>query len=72
MRKVKAELGLLVSWSGFNSKVISEAKEEFFFIRLWTADDILDNIFKYYDKFSDDFKAELPLKRFWLLVDEED
>jgi restriction system protein len=72
MRKVKAELGLLVSWSGFNSKVLSEAKEEFFFIRLWTADDILENIFKYYDKFSDEFKAELPLKRFWLLVDDED
>jgi len=72
MRKVKAELGLLVSWSGFNSKVLSEANEEFFFIRLWTADDILENIFKYYDKFSDEFKAELPLKRFWLFVDDED
>lgn len=72
MRKVKAELGLLVSWSGFNTKVLAEAREEFFFIRLWNADDILENIFKHYDKFSDDFKAELPLKRFWLLVDEED
>jgi len=72
MRKVKAELGLLVSWSGFNNKVLSEAKEEFFFIRLWTADDILENIFKYYDKFSDEFKTELPLKRFWLLVDDEE
>jgi restriction system protein len=72
MRKVKAELGLLVSWSGFNNKVLSEAKEEFFFIRLWTADDILENIFKHYDKFSDEFKAELPLKRFWRLVDDED
>ena len=72
MRKVKAELGLLVSWSGFNNKVLSEAKEEFFFIRLWSADDILENIFKYYDKFSDEFKTELPLKRFWLLVEDED
>ena len=72
MRKVKAELGLLVSWSGFNNKVLSEAKEEFFFIRLWTADDILENIFKYYDRFSDEFKAELPLKHFWRLVDNED
>ena len=69
MRKVKSELGLLVSWSGFNSKVIQEAKEDFFFIRLWTANDIIDNIFKYYDKFSDEMKAELPLKRFWMLVD---
>jgi restriction system protein len=41
MQNVKAELGLLVSWSGFNTKVLSEAKEKFFFIRLWTANDIL-------------------------------
>ena len=70
MKNVNADHGLLVSWSGFNSKVISEAKEKFFFIRLWTADDVIENIFKYYDKFSGDMKAELPLKRFWLLVDE--
>lgn len=69
MRKVKSELGLLVSWSGFNNKVIQEAREDFFFIRLWTANDIIENIFKYYDKFSDEMKAELPLKRYWTLVD---
>ena len=69
MRKVKSELGLLVSWSGFNNKVIQEAREDFFFIRLWSANDIIENIFKYYDKFSDEMKAELPLKRFWMLVD---
>jgi predicted Mrr-cat superfamily restriction endonuclease len=31
---------------------------------------MIENIFKYYDKFSDDMKADLPLKRFWMLVDE--
>jgi restriction system protein len=70
MKNVNADHGLLVSWSGFNDKVISEAKEKFFFIRLWSADDIIENIFKYYDKFSDDMKAELPLKRFWLLAED--
>lgn len=70
MQNVKAELGLLVSWGGFNSKVLSEAKEKFFFIRLWTANDILENIFKYFDKFPDEMKTELPLKRFWMLVEE--
>jgi restriction system protein len=70
MKNVNAEHGLLVSWSGFNSKVLSEAKEKFFFIRLWTADDIIENIFKYYDKFSDEMKAELSLKRFWMLANE--
>lgn len=70
MRKVKSDLGLIVSWSGFNSKVLSEAKEEFFFIRLWSANDVAENIFKYYDRFSDELKADLPLKRVWMLVEE--
>ncbi|MBA3648775.1 MAG: restriction endonuclease [Chitinophagales bacterium] len=70
MKNVNAEHGLLVSWSGFNGKVISEAKEKFFFIRLWTADDIIENIFTYYDKFSDEMKADLSLKRFWMLANE--
>ncbi|GEO08320.1 restriction endonuclease [Segetibacter aerophilus] len=69
MRKVKSELGLLVSWSGFNHKVLQEAREDFFFIRLWSANDIIENIFKYYENFSDEMKAELPLKRFWMLVE---
>lgn len=72
MNKFKAQLGLIVSWSGFNQKVISEAKNEFFYLRLWNADDLLDNIFKYYEGFTDEFKAELPLKRVWTLVSEED
>lgn len=70
MRRVKAEVGLLVSWGGFNNKAIAEAKEDFFFIRLWTADDVLENIFRYYDKFSDELKTQLPLKRFWGVVEE--
>lgn len=72
MNNVNAQYGLIVSWSGFKSTVLSEVKTKFFFIRLWTADNILENIFNNYDKFSDEFKAELPLKRFWLLVDEND
>lgn len=71
MKNVNAEHGLLISWGGFNSKVLNEAKEKFFFIRLWSADHIIENIFKYYDHFSDDMKADLPLKRFWLLIDQK-
>ena len=68
MSKVKADFGLLVSWSGFNNKMLKEAKEDFFKVRLWSANDVVDEIFKHYDKFSDEFKAELPLKKIWTLV----
>jgi len=71
MSQVKAEQCLLVSWSGFNNNVLKEAKNEFFIIRLWDSKDLLQAIFKYYEKFDDELKAELPLKRMWALVLEE-
>lgn len=70
MSKVKADFGLLVSWSGFNPNLLKEAKPDFFKVRLWSANDLVEEIFKHYDKFSDEFKAELPLKKIWTLVQE--
>jgi restriction system protein len=72
MQKINAEYGLLVSWGGFNKNCLKEAKDDFFMIRLWDSGDVLNDIFKYYDKFDDELKAELPLKRIWSLVLEED
>jgi len=72
MSKVKADQGLLVSWSGFNSKAIQEARDQFFDVRLWDSGDLLEAVFKYYDKFSDELRAELPLKRIYALVLEEE
>ncbi len=71
MSKVRAEQGLFVSWSGYNSEARKEAKDAFFTIRLWDQGNILHEIFKYYEKFDDELKAELPLKRIWSLVVEE-
>ncbi len=36
-----ADQGLLVSWGGFNSKVIAEAASSFFTVRLWDSGDLL-------------------------------
>ena len=66
-----ASHGLLVCWGGFTSAVYQEAHHKFFSIRLWEPDDLLQAIFRNYDKFSDELKAELPLKRIWALVAEE-
>ncbi len=72
MSDVDAKQGLLVSWSGFNRKVEPEIRRDFFTIRLWDSGKLLEQIFKYYDKFDDELKAELPLKRIWALVSEEE
>lgn len=72
MSKVRAEQGLLVSWGGLTNQAQQEARDAFFSIRLWDQGSLLEEIFKYYEKFDDELKAELPLKRMWGLVVEEE
>jgi len=70
MQKVRAEQGLLVSWGGFNNQCIKEARDAFFSIRLWDQGDLLGAVFQYYERFDDELRAELPLKKIWALVTE--
>lgn len=72
MQKFKADQGLLVSWGGFNSKVIEESRLSFFSVRLWDSGDLLSEILGHFEKLPDSLKAELPLKRIWALVQEEE
>lgn len=71
MTRVRAEQGLLVAWGGFNNSCAKEAIDAFFSIRLWDQGALLEEIFKYYERFDDELKAELPLKKIWALVIEE-
>jgi restriction system protein len=72
MAKFGAEQGLLVSWGGFTRAVIDEARLSYFNVRLWDSNMLIKAIFKNYDKLSDSLQAELPLKRIWALVLEEE
>lgn len=72
MKKTGADQGLLVAWGGLTVPAKNEAKSQFFTIRVWDQGDIIEEIFKNYDKFSEDLQAELPLKRIWTLVNEEE
>jgi len=40
-------------------------------LRLWDAEDVLNQILQLYEKLPSDIQAELPLKRVWTLVEEE-
>lgn len=71
MARVKADQGLLVSWGGFTNQAMQEARDSFFSLRLWDQGVLLEEVFKYYDKFDDELKTELPLKRIWGLVSED-
>ena len=67
-----AESGLIVSWGGYQSQVEKEAARHFFKIRLWDADDLVQMIEENYDKLPEDIQSELPLKRIWILMPEEE
>lgn len=67
-----AEQGLLVSWGGFTGPTLQEARRSFFTVRLWDSGDLVEAIQRHYDSLPDTLQAELPLKRMWGLVLEEE
>lgn len=67
-----ADLGLIVAWGGYRGTVEKEAARQFFKIRLWDSNDLVSTLQEYYDRLPDAFQAELPLKRIWVLVQEEE
>ena len=71
MKDFGADQGLLVSWSGFKRSVLSEARRSFFEIRLWDASNLVEAIMSHYDKFDEQLRADLPLRRIWTLVQED-
>lgn len=70
MQSFKAEQGLLVAWGGFNGPVLKESRQGHFMVRLWESQDLVDAIFRNYEKLDPEIQAELPLKRVWMLVGE--
>jgi restriction system protein len=71
MQNVQADQGLLVAWGGFKSSVDKEAPTQFFRVRLWDQDDLIDQLLGQYDKLSEELRAELPLKRVWTVAAQE-
>ncbi len=69
--KFASQQGLLVSWAGFTQPVKTDARKDFFKIRLWNQGDIVDAILENYERIDDDIKAELPLKRIWVVVNDD-
>ncbi|MBA7582000.1 hypothetical protein ES708_23919 [subsurface metagenome] len=74
MQNVQAEQGLLVSWGGFKSSIDREIPSQFFRVRLWNQDDLIDALLSNYDKLDEDLRADIPLKSIWTVaaIDEED
>lgn len=63
-----ADQGLLVAWRGFKGTVRAEAKQDYFRMRLWDAEDLMTALFSVYDRLSASVRSELPLQHVWALV----
>ena len=72
MQDVQADQGLLVCWGGFKPTIKREASRLFFKVRLWDQNDLIDHFLSNYDKFDEDLRAELPLKRIWTAASAEE
>lgn len=71
MQKVNAEQGLLVSWAGFKTSIDKEIPNQFFRVRLWDQNAIIQELINIYEKLDEDIRAEIPLKRIWILATPE-
>jgi restriction system protein len=70
--RLNADQGLLVAWGGLNQAAEREIRQQFFQVRVWTADDVLRELTAVYDKLSGEMQADLPLKQIWTLAEGED
>ena len=66
----QADQGLLVAWGGVSQQAQREFRHQRTRIRIWTAEDLLDQLFDVYPQLSDELKNKIPLQRTWIL--EED
>lgn len=65
-----ADQALLVAWGGVNKVAKQELRNQFFKVRVWSADDLLEAVMRTYPSLEEDLRAELPLKQIWALVEE--
>ena len=68
MQSFHADQGLLVCWGGFTRALEREARQSFFKVRLWRADNLVSAIYRAYEQLPEQIQAEIPLERIWTLV----
>jgi len=70
MSSHKADQGLLVAWGGLNKPATTTIRTDRLSIRVWDAEDLLDQLFAVYDHLPDEGRGRIPLKRAWVLDEE--
>jgi len=71
-QKFGAETCLFVSWGGFKPNVQKELARDFFRVRLWSRKELLEKLFTHYDQLPEDIRLALPLKRVWMVAQQDE
>jgi restriction system protein len=71
IHRFQADQALLVTFGGVTSQARTYLETQYFNIRVWTMDDILQAIYKHYAVLDNEMKARLPLKQIWVPIDAE-
>jgi restriction system protein len=66
-----ASQGLLVAWGGLNGPARREILKDRLKIRVWEAEHVLDQLFAVYEDLPDETQRLIPLKRAWVLDEDE-
>lgn len=72
MGRFHADHALLVGWGGFTQSARTEAAADYFKLRLWDAGDLIRAVQAHYEQLPEDIRAEIPLKRVWTLVPDDE
>ncbi len=72
IHRFKADQGLLVTFGGVTAPAKTYLETQYFNIRVWTIDDILQAIYRHYPALDNEMKARLPLKQIWVPIQQSE
>lgn len=64
--------GLVVSWGGFTSQALKDARKAFLQIHTWNSDDVIDHITANYEALPPEIQSVLRLKKIWTTLPSEE
>jgi len=65
-----ADQGLMVAWGGLNKVAKSELRTQRFNVRVWDANDLIEQVTTNYESLPEALRAELPLKQIWAVIED--
>jgi restriction system protein len=64
-----ADPGLLVAWGGLSKQAHDALRNQQMRVRVWQSTDVVEALLRTYASLPETVRAQLPLKRVWMLTD---